>query len=90
MKKQCSKTANYTRGQQQDIVEAFKDKWDWDWVNEQELGQVVYTIQMPKHIKTLKGLCEKPPSFWDEVSEEKEFSYHEPVKFMKLFELEQK
>ena len=71
-------------------IKAFKNKWDWDWFNEKELGKTVYKMQVPKHIKTLKGVCDDPRSFWNKVSEEKEFSYHEPVKFMKLFELEEK
>ena len=45
---------------------------------------------VPKHLKIIKSFCDDPRSFWSKVSEEKEFSYHEPAKFMKLFELEEK
>ena len=70
-------------------IKAFKNKWGWDWVNEQEFGQTVYKMQVPKHIKVLKDFCDKPLSFWSKVSEKNEFSYQEPAKFMKLFELEE-
>ena len=70
-------------------IKAFKNKWRFQWVDAAP-GQEVYKMQVPRHIKTLKGVCDDPRSFWNKVSEEKELSYHEPAKFMKLFELEEK
>ena len=71
-------------------IKAFKKKncWGFEWMDATP-GQEVYKMQVPKHIKTIKGFCDKPLSFWSKVSEENEFSYHEPAKFMKLFELEE-
>ena len=89
MKKQYHNAHNRHRDSVR-TIKAFKNKWDWDWFNEQELGQTVYKMWVPKYIKVLKDFCDDPRSFWSKVSEKNEFSYHEPAKFMKLFELEEK